>query len=314
MSKTGVETMMKYKQAIPYFTTDARLLEQVIPIKGNRTAVLDPDMTAPGNEPKPGKIIGAVFQPSRDVMVVVAVFKADKLSEPPEKIRFYYTSTAYYEYSYDWGTFSSSAALDAGAVVAHKYSCVTVGMEQVCWQPYNTDLVREKSTPKNIADAAYSRLKNVYDLTVDFYVDDAVPDLLGHKLRTNCRANLKGETNFYTKTQGCKPNLIFTAAKERKPGQPLGIFVVLRKADVMTYNYKGRYVGKLPPGEYLVMDSTPHIATPGSVAVIALINIDTVNHYLIPVMVLEGFGSSSAIDKPKAAIKDGFVWGKGFGY
>jgi hypothetical protein len=99
----NVENRVDFWQAVHYITTSGRLTETIIPLLNSRTAVLDPDFNAPGAELRPAKVIGATYQAGRGTMVVVAVFKPEAWQcpacEPPEKVRFYYNSTAYYEYS-----------------------------------------------------------------------------------------------------------------------------------------------------------------------------------------------------------------------
>jgi hypothetical protein len=313
----GVQAKFDRNQTIHYIKSNNQLTESVLPLLNSGSAKLDPDITAPGLEPRPGKIVGALLQPSRlgrEVQVIVAIFKPNLPQDPPEKVRFYYNSTQYYEYSIIWGQFSKGKdKFDDGAVVAQKYSCVTVGLEQVCWVPYDYNVLRDQPKAKDIAYAAYTEFKNVYNLGVDFYVDDAVPDLVGISRRTACAASLPSATNF-NNLPACKPNLIFTAAKERRPNQPLGIFVVLEKADIRTYLPNGQYIGQLPAGKYLVMDASPAVVTKGSIAALFLVNVDTVNHYLIPSRVIAGFSESSAIAEPQAAIKDGYLWSRSFGY
>jgi hypothetical protein len=318
----NVETKVDLSQTIHYIKTNRQLTEAVLPLKGSGQASLTPDMTTPGINPRPGKIVGAFLQPSRgtrDVMVIVAVFKPESATcpscYPPEKIRFYYNSTQYYEYSIIWGKFTKGKdKFDDGAVVAHKYSCVTVGLEQVCWEPYDHNIIRDEPAPKDIAYEAYTAFKNVYSIGVDFYVDDAVPDLVGEERRNACAAAMPTVTSF-NDLPACKPNLVFTAAKERKSGQPIGIFVVLETADIKTYRASdGAYIGGLPAGKYLVLDATPGIQSKGAIAALFLVNLDTTNHYLIPSRVMAGFSESSAIAEPQAAIKDGYLWSRGFGY
>ncbi len=319
---TGVFANVRHQidvdKSISYIKTTRRLTETVMPLLNSGSAVLDPDITAPGSEPRPGKIIGALFQPSRGVMVIVAIFKLNTFgcsNCEPEKIRFYYNSTQYHEYSIIWGQFNGQPSLlDQGSLIAHKYSCVTVGIEQVCWEPYSYSAVREEPTPKDIAYDAYTDAKDRYDLQVDFAVDDAVPDIVGQHQRTQCRQQLTNATSFNFLSQ-CRPNLVFTSAKEFQTNQPIGIFVVTHQTNLRAYNNgTGQFMGNLPTGRYLVRNATPSINTPGAIGVLQLINIDSNNHYLIPSMVMEGFAQSSAITEPRAAIKDGFVWGRCFGY
>lgn len=317
----GVQNMLEEDQAVSYFSTGKAMLELVIPLQNNATATLDPDMTAPGINPKPGKIVGAVFQPYRGVMVVVAVFQSGVCPScaPPDKLRFYYNNTQYEEYSVVWGEFvdpdgnSVVDAIDEGAVIAHDYSCVTVGLEQVCWEPDSYSDVRDEPAPQDIAYDAYTEFENLYDMNVDFYVDDAVPDLFGSSTRARC-ANKYATANNFNNIGQCNPNLIFTAATSYVPGEPIGIFVTRRATNqIAIYKDNGQSVGALPVGEYLVINATPNVGL-GQIGVLFLVNSDQQNHYLIPYMKGQVFGDSTASDESFAAIKDGYIWGHSFGY
>jgi hypothetical protein len=261
----GVENLISVQQAVNYITTGRRLTEVVLPLRDSRTAVLDPNFTAPGTEPRQGKIVGALFQPSRGTtMVIVAIFKPNQPNQAPEKVRFYYNSTQYHEYSIIYGVFRDHKndrvieAVDDGAVIAHDLSCVTVGLEQVCWYPYDHNIVRDEPAAKDIAYAAYTRFKDIYNLRGDFQVDDAVPDLIGQNVRAACANQIMNSTSF-SYLSACNPNLVFTASKKVEYTQPIGIWVVRAPADLKAYTTTGQHVGMVPIGEYLVIDATPSI-------------------------------------------------------
>lgn len=307
---------LESSQAVHYIDVLGNLRETVIPVAGLRDAVLDPDMTAPGAETRPAKIVGAVHQPYRGTMWVVAVFKPNAAScpdcEPPEKVRFYYTATDYHEYSIVWGTFFDAKGdhklepVDEGAVISHKRSCISVGLEQVCWEPDSYSDVRDEPTPKDIAYDAYTRFKDRYDLRVDFYVDDAVPDILGLQQRSNCANYLANATTF-TGMAACYPNVVITSAKETKPNQPIAILIVAAAADIRTFDTAGNFIGQLPVGEYLVMNAENASSIPGTPTALFLVNGDGTNHYLIPSMTTQGFGYNSSYDARVAGIRDGFA-------
>lgn len=323
---TNIGSALDVNQAVQYFALDGDLLEIVIPLVGNSMASLVPDMTSPGDNPRPAKVIGALFQPSRGVMVIVAVFPEKDFGctppscHKPEKLRFYFDATNYEESKLDWAKFKDKdhdnlvTAIDEGSLIAHKYSCVTIGLEQVCWKPYDDDVVRQKQVLEDMAKASFENFNDLYEFKSDFFLNDAVPDLLGHALRGNCRTVLANAVTFDNLT-ACQPNMVFTAAKKQQRFQPVGIFVVQQAADIATYSpVDGSYIGGLPAGEYLVINATPDVRMPGQIGVLMLVNADMQNHYLIPTMVMEGVGRNPAVDKPRAAIKDGYVWGRGFGY
>jgi hypothetical protein len=319
---SGAQNMFSAADAVHYISTTGALLETVIPLNNSRTEILDPIITTPGSDPRPGKIVGAVFQPSLGVMIVVAVFKPEAFScpncEPPEKVRFYYNSTQYYEYSIIYSQFLDPNGdalvepVDAGAAIAHKVSCVTVGLEQVCWEPYSYSSVRQEPTPKDMIYNAYTNFKDLYDLSVDFYVDDAVPDLLGQSQRNACASQLASATSFGS-LASCLPNLIISASKEQQSGQPIAIFVLTAAADVRTYDTNGTFIGGLPAGQYLVIDATPNLLFPGTPTVSFLVNANGVNHYLIPSVRMQGFGLSPSYDNRQAGIRDGFASYHGWG-
>lgn len=320
---TGAQNWFNVSQSVSYFDTNGRLRELIMPLQNSRYEILDPVFTAPGSNPRPAKVIGAVFQPSRGLMIAVAIFKPEAFGcpncEPPEKIRFYYTNTQYHEYSLYWGQFVDYyndgvvELVDEGAVIAHKISCLNVGLEQVCWDPYDYSQVRQEPQPKDIVYNAYTILKDVYDLGVDFYVDDAVPDILGGAQRAGCWAQYRTATSFNA-LSSCIANVVFSASKDAVSGQPIAVMVVLSSADVRTYRADGSFVGALPPGQYLVMDATPHITTPGAASLLYLVNADGVNHYLIPSNVVQGFGENPAFDERYAGVRDGLAGRRSFGF
>ncbi|MBC8100416.1 MAG: hypothetical protein H7Y11_13310, partial [Armatimonadetes bacterium] len=253
----GVENRVDVNQAVSYLATGGTLKETVIPLTNSGSTSLTPNMTTPDG--KRGKIIGAVYQPyrgSRATLVLVVVFKKSK----PDKVRMYYTNTQFYEYSAKWGTFPSSVAgtYDEGALISHDLSCVTVGNKQVCWEPASYSGVREQPYPKDVIYDAYTRAKDTYDLNNDFFVDDAVPDLIGPNVRANCAAQLDSGGG-----SACDPNLYFSASKEAN-NDLMAIFVVDSPADLDAFTDEGTYVGSLPAGEYVVVNATPNVVTPGA--------------------------------------------------
>lgn len=297
---SNIENLVDFNQSVHYISSGSALKETVIPLAGN--ALLSPDVTL--HDGASGKIIGVSFQPSQGTRVMVAVFPCSNCS--PDKIRFYSNSTSYTEKAALVGQHQVTNSADLGSVVGHNYSCVTVGMNQVCWDMAG----RNNNAAKNAATTAYQNLSNVYSFQTQFHLNDALPDVLGHTQRITCRLQLQTALllNFLPL---CQPNLVFAPAVQRDSSNIIGIFVVQSLADVRTYRASdGVYIGGLPAGEYLVVDATPNVTTPGAVGALHLLNADGVNHYLIPHMVMNG----TTVNKPQAAIKDGYVWGRGFGY
>lgn len=321
----GAENKLAWNEAVHYINTDGTIQEMLIPLRSSGSARLDPDMTAPGLAPRPGKLIGATYQPSRGAradMYIVAVFKPEDVNCRtcvPEKVRFYYSNTRYYEFSLYHGRFTDVngdrllETVDEGALIAHSYSCLAVGLEQVCWAPYSFSALRQESISQNIVDSAYTDFKSIYDVEVDFYLDAAVPDLLGRNQRQTCAGQLANGTNF-TNVSACVPSVVFTASKTVVAGQPIAIMVVQHAVNVRTYNTSGSFVGSLPAGEYLVMNGMPNITTPGSPTLLFLVNSDTQNHYLIPSVVQQGFAKNAVADERYPAIRDGLMGWRGVGY
>jgi hypothetical protein len=304
----NVENMVDENQAVNYIATGGLLKETVIPLINSGSVPFSPNITAPGSNPKPGRILGALYQPTYNTRVLVGIFKSgNKL----DKIRMYSSNTAYQEYSVYVGNFASSVAgtYDEGALISHKLSCVTVSNKQVCWDPINYNVVREEPYPKNVIYAAYTRAKNKYDLKNDFFVDDAVPDIIGTDNRTACSNAL-----MTLGAAACDPNLYFSAAKEKSSNNVIGLFVVDSPADVTTFNTQGIFIGSLPAGEYVVINATPNITTQGQIGVLFLVNINSNTHYLIPSVRIQQHAQSDAFQKPVASIKDGATWYYGWGW
>lgn len=324
----NVQNTLDRTQAASYLDTNGALLETVIPIANSASAVILPMITLPGGGSPPGMIIGATFQPSRpagrQVMVIALVFKKNAFScisvddcKDPKKIRFYYNSTQYDEYDLKKKNYIDTDGdggvewIDEGASLSQDFSCVTLGLRQVCWEPSSSAL-RQTPTPRDIANTAYSHFSSIYNLSVGFEIDDAIPDLLGLSRRTACSTQLMAATSF-SSLSSCHPNVVFTASTSVVFTQPIGIFVVTEAIDLRAYNTAGTLVGTLPIGEYLVIDATPTISAPGAATVTFLVNADTLNHYLIPSTRTQGFGLGDS-DPRQAGIRDGFMsfvgWGR----
>ncbi|MDX2162238.1 MAG: hypothetical protein SF162_13005 [bacterium] len=322
----GVGNLLDYGQAVHYISTTGALKETVIPRVSSGTINFAPTFWSPGSNSRPAQVVGAVFQPSRgnnrSVQIVVAVWAQDQMGCTdctPDKVRFYYNNTAYYEYSGVWANFYDvngdqvTEAVDSGAAITHTLSCVTVGIDQACWHPYSYNAVRQEPTPKDILYDAYTDFKDLYDFSVDFYVDDAVPDLLGVSQRAACATQLASASNF-NNLSSCRPNVIIGASKEVQSGQPIAIMIVLSTANVRTYDdATGNYVGDLPAGSYLVIDGYLGQGQPGQATTTFMVNADRTNHYLIPATRMQGMGYNGVYDTGVAGIRDGFArfcaWG-----
>jgi hypothetical protein len=312
----NVENRLDYAQAVSYFDRSGNLMELVIPLSNNRSAVLDPDITAPGQYPMPGKIVGALWQRGRGLMVMVALFQQGGNSLPPTMFRFYFNSTQYYDAGLLYSVFvdyfndGRLEAVDEGGIIAAYNSCLSVGLEQICWTPYLYEQVRDQMS-KDRTQAALVRAQERYQLLTSFAIVDTVPDLIGAAFRTNCANQLRTASSFDSLSY-CRPNLIMTQASSMMAGQPRGIWVVTATADLKAYRSNGIYTGSVPAGEYLVIDATPNLSSPGQVGVLFLVNINSNNHYLIPSVMMQSFASNSQITEWQAAIKDGTMSFRGF--
>jgi hypothetical protein len=301
-----VENKLEFSQAVSYFDRSGNLLELVIPLKSNGAAVLDPDLTAPGQNPMPGKIVGAIWQRGRGLMVMVALFQQGGNTLPPTSFRFYYNSTQYWQENLMYSKFvdyfndGRLEAVDQGGLIASYNSCVSVGLEQVCWRPYSFEQVRDQMV-KDQTQAAWDRAKNRYALSTSFTVVDSVPDMIGGSRRNNCANQLLNATSFAS-LSNCHPNLVMTHASTLTGGQPIGIWVVNAPADLKAYHSNGTYAGSVPVGEYLVIDASPNLSAPGQVGVLFLVNINSNDHYLIPSVMMQSFANNNQIKEWQATV------------
>ncbi|MBN8591930.1 MAG: hypothetical protein J0M33_09220 [Anaerolineae bacterium] len=317
-SLPGVPSNLDYDKAISYFDRSGNLMELVIPIKNSATAVLDPNMTTPGANPMPGKIIGAVWQRGRGTRVVVAVFQqgSNGASLPPMELRFYTNSTSYYTEGMLYSAFvdyfndGRLERVDAGAVIAAYNSCISIGLEQVCWYPYSLDVIRDQMS-KDLIQAAWNRATARYQIMVGFDLPRTVPDMIGANRRSTCASQLNSASSFDNLTR-CAANLVMTSSSSAQPGQPIGLWVVRAAADLKAYRTNGTYTGSVPVGEYLVVDATPTRNTPGQVGVLMLVNINSNDHYLIPSVAMQSFANNSSIEESQAGVKDGTIRFRGF--
>jgi hypothetical protein len=309
----GIHKKLSRKDAINYLATTGVVKEVVVPISDSGVEVLEPDITAPGPEERPGQVIGAVYQPLRGTMVLVVVFK-DHGKPKPENVRMYDENGHYYEYPIQKDKFNKPTddTFDEGAILSYNQSCVTVGKNQVCWETDISAGAREDSYPKDLVTAAYERARVNYDLKTKFFLDDAVPDLIGTVTRANCADALKTavlpEGAEAPALAVCDPNLYVSASQEKKDDEPIALWVVDQQADLKGFTYTGTYLGYVPVGEYLVVNATPQATTPGDVGVLMLVNINSDQHYLIPSIRIQQFADKKKPKPQMAAIKDGATW------
>jgi hypothetical protein len=297
-------------KAIHYIDGRGTLRESVVPIAGLHLLPLAPLMSAPGTPSRPGMIIGALHQPSRDAMWIVVTFTGILLQ--PDTVRFYYSPTEYYEQPVKVGIFSVANLADAGGAMSSQRTCLTVGLQQVCWSPYSAQQLRDQNQPAAKVSLAEARFREIYNFSADIDAERAVPDLLGKSLRENCAAILLAAASF-EQIDECKPNVFFASAKVLLPNQPIGLIVVRRPANIRTYNRKGLFVGDLPAGKYLIMSVPVASALPGTPTVLYLVGLNG-SKYLIPSTVLQGFGIGAQGKTHAAAIRDGMVGYRAFGW
>lgn len=312
----NIEYNLDYDQSVSYVATTEYLYETLIPMDNSRYMTLAPDMTAPGSPSAPGKIIGATYERGRGVMVVVTTFPGWS-STTPNGLRFYYNSTEYYSVVPRVGRFLDPngdqvvEALDEGAVISDLWSCLGVGLKQVCWAPYSTSQLRDADAVRSLLNSAYNQAVGRYQLTVTFDMYDGVPDLIGQNRREWCASDFSWKT-LTEQMQGCQPNLAFVHSNTVAAGQPIGLWVVRNWAQLKVYDMTGGYWGWLPPNSYLVMDATPSRTQFGQIGVLMLVAINGNDHFLIPSNIMQGFAQSSVIDEWDAAIKDGTMRSRGF--
>jgi hypothetical protein len=290
----GIEGMVSTSQAVHYITSAGALAESVLPLHHSSSETLTPTISTPGDN-QPAKIVGATFLPHKGTAAVIAVFKNGKHKET----RFYYDDVNYEVYPMYKAKFPAAPGQeDEGAVIAHGFSCVTVGIDQVCWQP---PAMRDDHF--GFIKQLVKDFGSTYKFMGNFHTAEALPDIIGSTQRSACSAQLSGATDF-GHLPACVPNLVFTSAKKYRTGNPFAIFSLTQPANIQTFAQDGSYIGDLPAGQYLVVDATPDKPA-GQPGVLFLINIDQTNHYLIPSTAMQGFGNG--VNKLLPGIKDGFA-------
>jgi hypothetical protein len=312
-------------QAVHYITTKGNLLETLVPVAGLGTKTLTPDMIAPRKKPKPGKpvqperpgmVIGAWFQPELGPRWIVVTFKDNS---ELDKIRFYKPNGNFSETALVRGKFKDDFGngqveqVDEGAIISDKRSCITVGLDQVCWKPVNHALVRDETKPAKRAKKIEKKFANLYELGVNFDEKNAVPDLLGRIQREACAAFLNGTTSFNA-MDACKANAILAAAKNADADDPIALLILSSEADVRTFDTAGNPINlPLPAGSYLVLPTPVTSTEAGTPTVLFLVGLNG-SSYLIPSSVMQGFGEGSIGNTAQAGIRDGFARYRMFGW
>lgn len=309
-------------QAVHYITTKGHLLETLIPVAGLGSETLAPNMLAPRKKPKPGKpeasgmVIGAWFQPELGARWIVVTFKKNGT---PDKVRFYQANNSFSTASVKQGKFKDDftngqvEAVDEGAVISDKRSCITVGLDQVCWGPVDHGLVRDETKPAKKVKKVEAKFAALYELGVNFDEKNAVPDLLGRTQRETCAAFLNTAVSF-TAMGACKANAILAVAKGGDADDPIALLILSAEADIRTFDTAGNPTNlSLPAGSYIVLPTPVAATEAGTPTVLFLVGLDG-SQYLIPSSIMQGFGAGAIGNTAQAGIRDGFARYRMFGW
>lgn len=304
-------------QAVNFFDSTGTLREAIIPVAGLETATLAPTFVTPDVNSKQGMVIGALYQPGRGAMWVVVTFSGGAIPQP-KHVRFYHKPKKYYQQAVKIGQFEDDNGdlqvdpADAGAVISFKRSCITVGLSQVCWNPYSKPVVRETGKPALKVSMTVAKFRTKYKFTSTIDAKTSLPDIIGKTEREACAAFLVTATLFSNMT-ACKPNVYFAAATESVDGQPIALLFARTDLDVRTYDATGALVGQLPQGKYLVLDTIAADENAGTPTALFLVGLNG-STYLIPSRIMEGFGAGAIGNTGQAGLRDGFARYRMFGW
>jgi hypothetical protein len=296
-------------QAVNFIDSTGTLRESIIPVAGLETATLAPGIVTPGVNPKQGMVIGALYQPGRGAMWIVVTFSDEAIPQPTH-VRFYHKPKKYYQQRVKLGVFEDDNGdlqvdpADAGAVISFKRSCITVGLSQVCWKPYSKPVVRETGKPAFKVSMTVAKFRTKYKFTTIIDAKSAVPDIIGQDEREACAAHLATATVF-SKMTACKANVFLAASTETVDGQPIALLFARTDLDVRTYDATGAFVGQLPRGKYLVLNTYAADENAGTPTALFLVGMNG-STYLIPSRIMEGFGTGAIGNTGQAGLRDGF--------
>ena len=311
------DTTLDSSQAVNFIDSTGTLRESIIPAAGLETATLAPTFVTPGASPKQGMVIGALYQPGRGAMWIVVTF-SDDITPQPTHVRFYHKPQKYFQQNAKIGIFeddngdSQVDPADAGALISFKRSCITVGLNQVCWKPYAKPVVRETGKPAFKVAMTVAKFRTMYKFSSTIDAKTAVPDIIGQDEREACAAYLTTATVF-SKMTACKPNAFLAAATETIDGQPIALLFARSDLDIRTYDATGTFVGPLPKGKYLVLDTYAASTDAGTPTALFLVGLDG-STYLIPSRIVEGFGAGAISNTGQAGLRDGFARYRMFGW
>ncbi len=302
-------------QPVHYFDLSNTIRQSLIPRAGSSTMTLAPNTVTP-DDSQPAEIVGASYDITTGVSILVASWTNNHPGQNIDKLRFYHVNNGTLSYTTPYsvqtsrfnGVNGQASPGDIGALIATQQTCLAIGLDQVCFQSKPT--LRDSSIA-NLVDQARNALSNAYQYQANFNHAEAVPDIIGGDKRAQCAAAL---SNLSTPSSipACQPDVLYVASDHPVSGQPVGMMNVLVSNGIATYDVNGNYVGQLPVGYYLVLDATPSNVnpTPGTDSVLFLVSADTHTQFLIPTQAIEEVGAGS--NKQIAAIKDasmcGWAW------
>lgn len=201
---------------------------------------------------------------------------------------------------------------DAGALISFKRSCITVGLLQVCWTPYAKPVVREVGKPEFKVSMTVAKFRAKYKFSTTIHAKMSVPDLIGKTQRETCAAYLATATVF-SKMTACKPNAFLAAATETIDSQPIALLFARTALDVRAYDATGAFIGQLPRGKYLVLNTYTADDNAGTPTALFLVGLDG-STYLIPSRIMDGFGVGAIGNTGHAGLRDGFARYRMFGW
>ena len=209
---------------------------------------------------------------------------------------------------------------DAGAIISASETCLTVGIDQICYTttPQNSDAVQAVTS-------AADTLTRVYKLTVKFDTTNAVSELIGTTGRAACQTALNNGAfsfNGATLPTDCAANLAFTGivgitdpTQLLTSANPIGVFSLLKDITITAatnadqtqiYDSNGAHLKTLPAGNYAVYLATPTFKL-GELGLLQLKAADGTTVYYITCHRVEGWGFSQGAQQTQAAIKDGMT-------
>jgi len=309
--------------AVYFVSLDSGLKSILVPMVNLSSAQLASNMQTPDGVP--AFMLGGAFAFDSGPMMLVVTWK-DNNSKKPSELRVYTLTNGALKYSTPYKLFyrqfkgtkeGKVAPGDQGIILAARETCFAVGLDQVCYSPDKQDKQADPKAAAALSDAV-TALSKVYTFTAKIDADGALAEIAGTNWRTQCAAKLASATAIPSMASitECSATMAFAGVSDVQPGQPIGAIHLVKDIQQPAYDLKGNNVGKLPAGNYLIVDATPDLTDAGTPAVLMLVNADGKTHFLLPSQVIEGFGDSDDKDnnsrKGQAGIKDATVGAHGF--